>query len=368
MNSPLFPNFNRRQQEQARQAFRSTELGKLLTSTPGTTSPAKISRFAGALKRYTDSPEKYGKFSTSIKNMLFRELSRNFGPIGQLISTLIRPGGQALASLTRELDAASDLLKAFGYDVTKPTSTLTGSIADVTELLDSDFLPEEVVSSRPGQGRSGRQQPSTAPQPVAPPQPPMPPPRGPGAGSGGFGGINPDDPLFTGEMIPVTSTNVHSIGYEFNRKRPGDGTLKVRFLAPAPKGVHKTRPGSLYHYVNVPPEIFQAFRAAASKGKFVWDRLRIRGTVSGHQYYYWLAAIRDGYVPRQARQIGDAEYFLRRNIQGENGNVYTSQLQDEFVSRIGGGPNRAVPNRGTPNRGAPNRGKQPGLGDHAALN
>lgn len=376
--NPLFQNYGKAQEE-ARQAFRRTELGKLLTSSKPP-SPRQLSRFAGAIRGFTSSRERYGRFSDAIKRMVFQQLTRSLGPFGELVSALIRPTGMALASITQELDAAAQLLNAFGYDVKPPQSPRGtfgpfASADDIRDLIDDDLADAiEVTSQKPAY----KPRPELAPRPqlVQGGTPPSQPPRPPRIG--GSGAFDPNDPIMTGEMVEVQSSNVHSIGYDWNARDPRHGTLKVRFLKPPAKGSGGVRQGkgSLYHYINVPPEVFQAFRAAASKGKFVWDRLRIRGSVSGHQYYYWLAAIRDGYVPRQARQVGGEEWFLRRNVQGENGQVYSSSLGDErvnaaqFLDRVGGRaiPQRGQPNRGQPSRGTPNRGRQPGFGDHAALN
>lgn len=151
----------------------------------------------------------------------------------------------------------------------------------------------------------------------------------------GFKG-DPDEPIYRGEMIPVTSSNVHSIGFRWNDMDPAKGTLIVRFL-------QKGRPGPEYEYSGVHPLIFDAFRAADSKGKFVWDRLRIRGTISGHRFDYKLTGIADGYVPRMAvgrRKPGDyREYFVRRTVTGRNARTgevrsFESQLPSQFVRRV----------------------------------
>ena len=161
---------------------------------------------------------------------------------------------------------------------------------------------------------------------------------------------DPNDPTISGEMIEVTSSNVHSIGFDFNFADPMKGTLKVRFLQ-GPKD--KKIAGPTYHYFDVHPDVFETFKVAASKGKFVWDRLRVRGTVSGHQYRYNLAGIRAGYVPRAAKRFGSNEYFVQRRFTGKNkqGEIRTfqSRLPEQRVGRYE--PSRAIPNRGIPNRG-----------------
>lgn len=181
-----------------------------------------------------------------------------------------------------------------------------------------------------------------------------------------------EDPLFTGEMIEVESSNVHSIGYIYNEQNPLQGTLKVRFLQASKRDKSKGKvPGPLYYYHHVQPAVFDAFRNAGSKGGFVWDRLRVRGTVSGHRYQYSLRGIAEGYLPRKATRLGPNEYFLQRRARFQNvrsGEIqeFQSQLPDQFVQTLGQPrrgpqgfvpPERGTPDRGGPNRGTPNRGR-----------
>ncbi len=56
--------------------------------------------------------------------------------------------------------------------------------------------------------------------------------------------------------FPVVSSNVHSFGWEA-------GTLVIGF-----------KDGSIYQYLEVPEEVWLAFKEARSKGKFVWAELR----------------------------------------------------------------------------------------------
>lgn len=68
--------------------------------------------------------------------------------------------------------------------------------------------------------------------------------------------------------------------------------------------------GATYAYHGVPSKIFDLMRQAASKGKFVWDHLRVRGTIYGHQYRYTLVQgqvqPKNGgvYIPRKATRGG----------------------------------------------------------------
>lgn len=162
-----------------------------------------------------------------------------------------------------------------------------------------------------------------------------------------------NSPVITGKMVEVSSSNVHSIGYRLDPESPGNSVLLVRYLH---KRNGSSRPGAMYAYYNISPDDFQVLRRAASKGEWVWDELRIRGTRSGHQVPYTLKGIAgDGYVPRQAVQIGDEEFFVVRTVEGVSrktgrARAYQSELPNQ---RIG----RGLPNRGEPNRAAPNRGR-----------
>lgn len=157
--------------------------------------------------------------------------------------------------------------------------------------------------------------------------------------------VDSDDPLYTGEMIEVTSSNVHSIGFildgaqqsqphQGNVLHNRSGTLLIRFLDSAEGGV-RSGPGPLYEYKDVPATLFVQFQSAASKGTFVWDHIRVRGTVTGHRYSYDFAGSPSGYVPRQAaiRRGQNGQHFLRRTFNGQR-----SQLGNHQVSQAGPNP------------------------------
>lgn len=140
---------------------------------------------------------------------------------------------------------------------------------------------------------------------------------GGGSGGGGSGGQEPPDDSPFGGMggilgaIPlqrVVSSNVSAIGYD-----PNTGTMRIQFHAwrpGQPKGTAGT--GPMYDYYDVPRGKWKSFEMANSKGKWVWDNLRIRGTISGHKYEYRLVSgtlymTRRGpsaYIPRLATGRG----------------------------------------------------------------
>lgn len=142
---------------------------------------------------------------------------------------------------------------------------------------------------------------------------------------------------FSDEFLSPTSSNVYSFQY-YRRPRDMTGILYITFKAQhigglsagSPKfrggrrqlhgkkgevywGGKKNAPGATYAYFNVPPSIFRRMKLAYSKGKFVWDELRIRGTVYGHKFRYSLVVgqIMDvkglpggQYIPRKATPRG----------------------------------------------------------------
>ena len=61
-------------------------------------------------------------------------------------------------------------------------------------------------------------------------------------------------------------------------------------------------------------KVFLTMYNAPSKGIFVWDEIRIRGTVSGHKFDYRLEAVRNGYVPRKATMTPAGEMYLPRSV------------------------------------------------------
>jgi len=172
-------------------------------------------------------------------------------------------------------------------------------------------------------------------------------------------------------MIDVSSSNVHSIGC----RRTGRNTcvLYVTYQAPMIAGEHITgrgpvgaliaskgayggrnsgRPGATYAYDDVPYRYWYGFRKAKSKGQWVWDNLRVRGSIDGHQYSYRLAdpativqedGVTGQYIPRLATAAG----YMERRIRVPNSReVWHSTLPERRFR-----PDRGLPDRGTPDRG-----------------
>tara|TARA_R110000803_G_scaffold23906_4_gene58203 strand:+ start:6047 stop:6802 length:756 start_codon:yes stop_codon:yes gene_type:complete len=124
----------------------------------------------------------------------------------------------------------------------------------------------------------------------------------------------PDD-QFSETHSVLNSTNVHSYIYDFYNNtlfvtyrayRQGGGGVAWRDIG---KGQRANSPGVTYAYFHVEERMYLKMRGYASKGEFVWDALRKRGTIDGHQYEYSAVSPQtneDGslYVPRKATRKG----------------------------------------------------------------
>lgn len=172
----------------------------------------------------------------------------------------------------------------------------------------------------------------------------------------------------------------------YKKSTSSTGTLIVTFKEWVPGMKQKDRPntpGPTYAYASVTRHKYEAFAASGSAGEAVWDYLRIRGTVSGHQHAYRLISVTGEYIPRMATPTG----FQRRNeemlvvtpedhrMEDDDTPWFKATLQSTLPSgpltrfgvpigreshgrRSGSSWGRiSAPNRGTPNRGTPNRGR-----------
>ena len=132
-------------------------------------------------------------------------------------------------------------------------------------------------------------------------------------------------------MIRVQSSNVHSIGYDDVTE-----TLYIRYLGTV--GDRRAGPGALYEYRDVPISVWDRFVFASSKGGFVWDEIRVRGTVSGHRYSYeFIGTGPRGYIPRRAglKRGESGEFYMRRKFKGRE-----SGLPERRVHARGPNPQR----------------------------
>lgn len=159
-------------------------------------------------------------------------------------------------------------------------------------------------------------------------------------------------------MTRVSSSNVYS--YAFDPESRRHGILYVTFLRKW-RGETLGGPGPTYAYYDVPVKVFHKFREAAkgSAGGAVWDMLRIRGTLWGHQYTYRLIHVEGEYVPRKATKRGFRTRHVPAIGMGRR-EFRRSTLPDQIFSRgtpDRGDPDRGYPDRGTPDRGEPDRGR-----------
>ncbi|MBC7351501.1 MAG: KTSC domain-containing protein [Thermogutta sp.] len=272
--------------------FRKLERGMTLKELMGTS----IWEIKGAIEQYAGRSE-----WTVVKQFL-----RSLGPVGTLLENIFQPLSkppyEAPGFRLSVLDAIN-FLRAFGFEVLPPKEMrLPKEELERSIWAAYYFLQEhaDMLLRRPEFGLAG-----LAPKPseveeevqerretqlrvsntVMVPMRFGPPREFPVT-----------HPIVTGEMVEVRSSNVHSIGYDIDNH-----ILYVRFWAETERKGQLVRfPGSLYGYRDVWPEEFLDFLEAGSKGGWVWDHLRERGTVSGHKKPYFLAGITGGYVPRQA--------------------------------------------------------------------
>lgn len=162
------------------------------------------------------------------------------------------------------------------------------------------------------------------------------------------------------------------------RPSPNDmGTLIVTFKDWMPGADDRPdAPGATYAYSMVPRakwEMFVASTSPETAGVAVWDYLRVRGTISGHQHNYRLLSVSGEYVPRKATASGFATRFLPGGVDDQwawrkstmeagpltrFGKPVSSEqpLAPSQWRRALPDVNPGLPNRGSPNRGSPNRG------------
>lgn len=392
--SPLFAAASREIQRNARKEFARSEFGRLLTHVQrqaklrrGSTighevlqrygrdlDPRRAVRsllqlpfgtVAGEIQRYSR-----GGLTKGLMDLLLGQM----GPVGTILKSIVDRPAELKGGINQQLQAAANLLKAFGFEVTSPAgATVAGvgrgveGVIDVLENLGYTVLPpgeEPKIGKRrrgeeraAGAGKGSEEQEST-PFPFGISQKTK---------AGGdrrvvkvpmSSGVNrqfqANHPIVTGDMVRADSHHVYEYGYDIE-----SAFLYVRFCADTQGVSDQKIPGSLYQYAEVTPEMFLAFHEARGSNEWIWDRLRIRGTVSGHQKPYRLVGIMGGYVPRQATLRADGEWFIKRQIKTTSGKWLESQKPEMLVRPLQGEPwtgRPQTPSRGAPNRAAPNRG------------
>jgi len=382
--SPLFATASREILKAAQQSVAATSAGKafrqMQTAAGG---PGRaVGNVRSALDRYASQGPaaalrelrgtRFGQFSREVHRYaagdagmqrLLNQFLTELGPAGKLVQSLVGTQGKS------ELSQFTGLLQAMGHEVLPPRSTwkrgdpeTERALAAAGEMIESmggrvsypgdQGTPWEAPRRLPfgipikdGTGRQRSQVPLTMAE--GPPR-----------------GFALNHPIVTGEMVKAhRSSNVHSFGYDIESTY-----LYVRFLGTlqgtlGPDGPLRAGPGSLYRYRNVTPEEFLSLYAASSKGDWVWDNLRVRGTWSGHKKDYELVGVEGGYVPRKATVRRDPttnelqEWFIKRRVRGTDGNWLTSSMPTELAGELPWGEvDRGQPDRGFPDRGEPDRG------------
>jgi len=354
--SPLFQRAGAEMVAQATREFYGTELGKAVrTVESGVRSnvPKQLYRnFSNAMGAFQSSGIESslrilsGTALGEMAGMVQRYATAGGGALLQAFFAEMGIGGQFLSSLLSakpgktgepSVDRLISLVEALGFPVLRPGAKRT---PEQLEAMAEELRIHGYTTFRPGQGPVSWLKQPRGGEAVGTGRRPEPETR--------IGGerFPPDHPIVTGQMVPSPqSSNVHSFGYDSDQ-----AALYVRFKRGQLKGsrARPSGPGSLYRYEAVQPREFVSMLDTNSKGEWVWDHLRIRGTESGHQKDYALVGIMRGYVPRKATvrptPQGLAEWYEPRTVFGMGGMEYRSKLPGEWVDR-------GTPDRGTPNRG-----------------
>jgi len=378
-NSPLFKMASRQMQQAARTAFAGSKLGVVLQTAQ------RASRYGlryegrldSALRGYrrlqpramvrdalgsdfsevVHAVEKYGR-GGRVEKLAIDAFLAALGPAGGLIKALVGAIPKKDA-LQKELELAAQFLGTHGWEVTAPGKKKTGwTLGDVEsaiaflesrgkKVIDAKDAPKPKTSLPffiPEKTKRGSMR-RVVDIPVA---------------EGLSQRFPVDHPLVTGAMVPAHSHNIHSYGYDVESE-----ILYVRYMYTDSSGTKTKQAGSLYQYFDVDPRMFLAMHQAPSKGVWIWDKLRVRGTVSGHQKDYRLVGISHEYVPRKAtiNKWGE-EVFVKRKVRTSKSRWLESEkeaglIPDSF-SRLNQRLHSGAPNTGRPappNRGRPNTGR-----------
>lgn len=274
--------------------------------------------------------------------------------------------GTASGWIKRLLDAI------FGRGRSTQKGRGTPTEAEVADALETSSRGRTPPQSKPGA-------PSPPTRPKAPPSPPRtnPPVTAPTAPQPSGEpltttfGANQEPPRqgeesgFGQEILVTNSSNVFSFSYNptsstlyvtylapllnargvsVGKRRKGRGTSREQLIGKSGRtisGKSKSR-GPMYAYFDVPARVFQRMKLASSKGKFVWDELRKRGSMWGHKYRYSLvqgavvnqSGVSGVYIPRKATQGGYRSRSVADVGTGKRGfQTSTLPAQDGFRTR-----------------------------------
>lgn len=275
----------------------------------------------------------------------YRHLEQLAAGLG-LSTSMVRRYAKGLAPVTW-LQRLSNLLTGGGRssDRMKPTELPPAVLAAIESAMGGS------TREAPEERRGGRRGAGNAPPPPRQPGggrtiPPLPPDGSDSLPPGGFNRsrFNPNyAPPLPGETNPLSeeivvvgqSSNVYSFAYDSQastlyvtyqghkinpgsisrgRVKRGRGRSRPQLKGELGSTVTGERGGrgAMYAYFDVPARVFQRMKLATSKGKFVWDELRQRGTIHGHKYRYSLVqgyvshqkGVQGVYIPRKATAGG----------------------------------------------------------------
>lgn len=375
-SSKLFPNFTRQHsggaaktiqrevQRAQQQVGREEHLARRMIQKGMRLDPAAV------MRRMRNTP--LGKLARDISGMagsggmearLAQILLKQMGPLGQLIQTLATSASRKNSRFERDIDSLTNMFNAFGYEATDLAEEPLDEVISRSEMLERQMSERgSPVYDQPPPGRSRVGDQPRGETGVLPSGYRDRTSRGQPQGRGGSKDLLLDDssgarrsypsndPMITGEEdINILSSHVYSHRYDFDAS-----TLYVRYLhwEPGMKSTDRSGPGATYAYYDVSPEQYRALSRAGSVGTWIWDNLRVRGSVAAHQHRYQLADIVNGYVPRQV--VMDmyngkiAEIYRPRKISVHGTTTVKSSLPRQFIQYYN-------PKRGLPNDGAPRR-------------
>lgn len=194
---------------------------------------------------------------------------------------------------------------------------------------------------------------------ASPSEPPSPPGGSPPStprnyGGGGFGGSE-DEWLHSGTMKLIeNSTNVYGISYDLQNQAL---FIQFKHWEPGMDWMEHSGPGSVYRYDDIDESEALEFYRSASKGCWIWDRLRVHASW-GHQREYELVRVPSSYVPREAVDAGEHGWWVSRSSLAGSSTLESApaipiQLFAYWRKQHEARKRRATPDRGTPERGKP---------------
>ena len=217
------------------------------------------------------------------------------------------------------------------------------------ELFKGRFKRKDPFDEEPEPPFYGDTFPPSPPPPGDGPPPPFPEPPG--------GGDDVDEWLHSGRVKIVDgSSNVYAISYDIIQQAL---YIQYKHWEPGMDWMNHEGPGATYAYAGVDENEAYEFYKSASKGGWVWDRLRVHGSWGGHQKPMSLMKVESGYVPRQSfgknwwDNRTDSEFSAtlppKRAIPLAKFAYWRRQLEKK--------KNNASPDRGKPDRGTPDNGR-----------